>query len=110
MKKNISVLMIACSVVFQVGCVNLGSAMQQNTVLVDEVVSICGQMVGDHAEQRINREWAKYPVAEANRPLIEAVAKVLLTNPHASAAERSQDHRQYLTCATGLLVANGVLN
>ena len=84
--------------------------MQQNTVLVDQVVSVCGQMVGSQAEQRINREWAKYPVAEANRPLIESVAKVLLTNPNASAEQRSRDHSQYLTCATGLLVANGVLN
>ncbi len=92
------------------GCANItNSAMGQNSVLVNEVVTICGAIVGDQAEQRINKEWAKYPGLEANRPIIETMAKVLLTNPQATSQQRTQDHRRYLSCTTGLLLANGIV-
>ena len=91
------------------GCLTqLATAMQQDNVLVSEVVSICGAIVGGQAEQRINDEWSKYPDASANRPLIENVANVLLTNPEATEQQRTNQYQQYLTCATGLMVTNKV--
>jgi len=94
------------------GCLSSGGggmAAAQNSVLVSEVVSVCGAIVGDQAEQRINQEWAKYPEADANRPVIETMAEVLLTNPEATEQQRTSQYRKYLTCATGLLMAKGVL-
>lgn len=81
---------------------NLG----QSSVMVSEVMSICGALVGEQAEQRINQEWAKYPEAEASRPVIEAVAESLLSNPAATEAQQISQYKKYLRCATGLLVAN----
>lgn len=83
------------------------TSQQQNSVLVSEIVSICGALVGDQAEQRINQEWTKYPEANANRPVIEAVAETLLNDPNTPEQQRTSDYRKYLSCATGLLMANG---
>ena len=95
---------------FVTGCLNTGNtSSSQNSVLVTEVVTLCGAMVGGQAEQRINQEWAKYPEAEANRPIIETMANVLLTNPEATEQQRTSQYKQYLTCATGLLMANGLM-
>ena len=95
---------------FVTGCLqSAGTAMQENSVLVSEVVSICGAIVGGDAEQRINQEWAKYPEAEANRAIIETMADVLLTNPQATEQQRTSQYKQYLTCATGLLMTNGMM-
>lgn len=86
------------------------TTQQQNSVLVSEIVTICGAIVGDQAEQRINQEWSKYPEAEANRPIIEAVAETLLNDPAATEQQRTSQYRKYLSCATGLLMANGLVN
>lgn len=77
--------------------------------MVSEVVSICGAVVGAQAEERINQEWAKHPEAEANRPLIELVAESLLNDPTATEEQRSKQYKKYLTCATGLLMSNGLV-
>lgn len=110
MKKTLySVLAVASIPFFTTGCLNTGNtAMQQGSVMVNEVVTVCGAIVGGSAEQRINEEWAKYPEAEANRTIIETMAEVLLTNTEATEQQRSSQYKQYLTCATGLLVANQV--
>lgn len=84
-----------------------GTGSEQSRVMVSEVMSICGAMVGEQAEQRINQEWAKYPEAEASRPVIEAVAESLLNNPAATEVQQISQYKKYLRCATGLLVANG---
>lgn len=86
-----------------------GATMDQNSVLVSEIVNLCGAVVGTSAEQRINQEWSKYPEAEANRPIIETMAEVLLNDPTATEQQRTSQYRSYLTCATGLLVTNGML-
>ncbi len=93
------------------GCLSTGggTATQQTSILVSEIVAVCGAIVGTQAEQRINQEWAKYPDAEANRPIIEAVAETLLTDPATPEQQRTSDYRKYMTCATGLLVTNGIL-
>ncbi len=92
------------------GCLSSGGATaQQASVLVSEMTMICGAIVGGQAEQRINQEWAKYPEAEANRTMIETMAEVLLNNPEATEQQRSSQYKQYMTCATGLLMANGVM-
>ena len=92
------------------GCLNTGNnaAVQQGTILVSEVVTVCGAMVGGQAEQRINEEWAKYPDADASRPMIETVANVLLNNPEASEEQRTSQYSKYMTCAAGLFAANEV--
>lgn len=87
-----------------------GTGSTQNSVMVSEVMSICGAIVGDQAEQRINQEWSKYPEAEASRPVIEAVAESLMNDPNANEAQRSIQYKKYLNCAMGLLVANGIVN
>jgi hypothetical protein len=87
-----------------------GTESAPNSVMVSEVMSICGAIVGDQAEQRINQEWSKYPEAEASRPVIEAVAESLLNEPGATAAQRSNQYKKYLNCAMGLLLANGIVN
>jgi len=84
-----------------------GTSTEQSRVMVSEVMSICGAIVGEQAEQRINQEWSKYPQAEASRPVIEAVAASLLNNPAATEAQQISQYKKYLSCATGLLVANG---
>lgn len=84
-----------------------GTGSEQSRVMVSEVMSICGAIVGEQAEQRINQEWSKYPEAEASRPVIEAVAGSLLNNPAATEAQQLSQYKKYLSCATGLLVANG---
>ncbi len=93
------------------GCMMAGgnSTTAQNSVLVSELVAICGAIVGAQAEDRINQEWAKYPEAEVNRPVIEAVAQTLLNDPNASAQQRTSQYRQYLTCATGVLMTKGMI-
>ena len=41
------------------GCLSSGgTTAEQASVLVSEVSTICGAMVGGQAEQRINQEWA----------------------------------------------------
>jgi len=90
------------------GCLNTNT-QQNSVVMVSELTTICGALVGDQAEQRINQEWAKYPEAEASRSVIETMASVLLTNPESTEQQRNGDYKQYLTCATGLLMANGML-
>lgn len=92
------------------GCLMTGGTAEQNSVLVSELSSICGAIVGSQAEQRINQEWAKYPEAQANRPVIEAVAEVLLNDPTVSEQQRTTQYKSYLTCATGLLVTNGMMS
>ena len=92
------------------GCLSSGgTTAEQASVLVSEVSTICGAIVGGQAEQRINQEWAKFPEAEANRSIIETMAEVLLNNPEATEQQRASQYKQYMTCATGLLVANGVV-
>jgi hypothetical protein len=84
-----------------------GADSEQNHVMVSEVMSICGALVGAQAEQRINQEWSKYPEAEASRPVIEAVAASLLNDPSSTVEQRSTQYKKYLRCAMGLLVTNG---
>ena len=86
-----------------------GTTTEQASVMVSEITTICGAIVGGQAEQRINQEWANYPEAEANRSIIETMAEVLLNNPEATEQQRTSQYKQYMTCATGLLVANGVV-
>ena len=86
-----------------------GTTAEQASVLVSEVTTICGAIVGGQAEQRINQEWAKYPQADANRSIIETMAEVLLNNPEATDQQRTSQYSQYMTCATGLLMANGAV-
>ena len=91
-------------------CLNSGgTTTEQASVMVSEITTICGAMVGGQAEQRINQEWAKYPEAEASRSIIETMAEVLLNNPEATEQQRTSQYKQYMTCATGLLMANGVV-
>ncbi|PKH01368.1 hypothetical protein CXF72_16990 [Psychromonas sp. MB-3u-54] len=110
MNKFIPVTLAAISVLVT-GCSNTGSypLMQQGSVLVSEVVSVCSTIVGGQAEQRINQEWAKYPAAEASRPMIESVASILLNNPDATAQQRTTQYAQYISCATGLLVTKNAM-
>ncbi|NOQ89789.1 MAG: hypothetical protein GQ549_02470 [Gammaproteobacteria bacterium] len=92
------------------GCLSSGGVnTEAASVMVSEVASICGALVGDQAEQRINQEWAKYPEAEANRSIIEVMAETLLNNPEVSEEQRVSQYKKYMTCATGLLAANGLL-
>ena len=86
-----------------------GTTAEQASILVSEVTTICGAIVGGQAEQRINQEWSKYPEADANRSTIETMAEVLLNNPEATEQQRTSQYSQYMTCATGLLMANGVV-
>ena len=90
------------------GCLNSNTAMQQGTVMVNDVVTICGAMVGGPGEERINQEWAKYPEAEVSRPMIETMAEVLLTNPEVPEQDRAGQYKQYLGCAAGLFTVNQV--
>lgn len=93
------------------GCISSGGTKNgTNSVLVSEVVSICGALVGGQAEQRINQEWEKYPDANASRPVIESMAEVLLTNPESSEQQKTREYRKYITCATGILMTKGVIN
>jgi hypothetical protein len=92
------------------GCLSSGgTTAEQASVMVSEITTICGAIVGGQAEQRINQEWAKYPDAEANRSIIETMAEVLLNNPEATEQQRASQYKQYMTCATGLLMANAVV-
>ena len=90
------------------GCLSNSTALQQGTVMVNDVVAICGAMVGGPAEERINQEWAKYPEAEASRPMIETVAEVLLTNPEVPEQDRAGQYKKYLSCAAGLFTVNQI--
>lgn len=112
MRKLYSTLFVGMLSVFILsGCITPGGVTSgQNTILVDDIVTICGAMVGPQAEQRINDEWKKYPGVQANRSIIENTAKVLLANPAASDAQGVSDYGKYLTCATGLLVTKGAAN
>ena len=84
-------------------------AMQNNSVMVNELVSVCGALVGGQAEQRINQEWAKHPGAQANRAVVESVADVLLNNPQVPEQQRIGQYKKYITCATGMFLKNGIL-
>jgi len=96
--------------VFITGCISSGgSSSNKNTVMVSEVVSICGALVGTQAEQRINSEWDKYPEMNASRPVIESMAQVLLSNSGGSDQQGAREYKKYISCATGLLMANGLL-
>jgi len=86
-----------------------GSSSGESTVLVSDVVNICGALVGGQAEQRINNEWAKYPELNASRPVIETMAQVLLTDPNNPEQQATSEYKKYISCATGLLMANGLL-
>lgn len=77
--------------------------------MLSEVMTICGALVGEQAEQRINSEWEKYPEANASRPVIETMAQVLLTNPEGQTQPGTGEYKMYISCATGLLMANGFL-
>lgn len=98
------VLTVVSLPLFLSGCLNTTGSptMQQGTVLVSEVVTVCGAIVGGQAEQRINEEWAKYPEAEVSRPMVESVANVLLSNPEVPAEQGSNQYTRYMTCAAGL--------
>ena len=87
---------------------NTGDAAQ-NAAIMNDIISICGAMVGTQAEQRINQEWEKYPGVAVNRPIIEAVAESLLNDPSASDQQRTSQYKKYITCATGILVTNGFI-
>ena len=90
------------------GCIGAGgSAPGQNTVMVSEVISICGALVGVQAEQRINSEWEKYPEMDVSRPMIESMAQVLLQNPESGSEQGALEYSKYISCATGLLMAKG---
>lgn len=112
MKKSYSTVFAGMLSLFILsGCITPGGTTSgQNTILVDDIVMICGTMVGPQAEQRINEEWKKYPNVQANRSIIENTAKVLLANPAATEAQGVSDYGKYLTCATGLLVTKGAAN
>ena len=99
MKSVFSKIVPLASVSLLTACMGTtgGTAMQQGTVMVSEVVSVCGAVVGDQAEQRINEEWAKYPEAEVSRPMVESVAGVLLSSPDGTNA-----YSKYMSCAAGL--------
>lgn len=100
---------VVCLPLSVTGCLMTGGTAEQNSVLVSELSSICGAIVGSQAEQRISQEWAKYPEAQANRPVIEAMAEVLLNDPNVPEAQRTTQYKSYLTCATGLLMTNGMM-
>ena len=91
------------------GCLSNNTTMQQGSVMVSDVVSICGAMVGGPGEERINQEWAKYPEAEVSRPIIETMAEVLLTNPEVPEQDRAGQYKKYLSCAAGLFAVNQVV-
>ena len=92
------------------GCLSSGgTSTEQASVMVSDITTICGAVVGDQAEQRINQQWASYPEAEANRSIIENMAEVLLNDPAASGPQRTSQYKKYMTCATGLLMANGMV-
>ena len=93
------------------GCLDMSNIVNesQNSVMVSQVVSVCGALVGNQAEQRINQEWSKYPEADANRDIIETMSEVLLNDPESSDAQRTSNYKKYLTCATGLLMTNGII-
>lgn len=90
------------------GCLSNNTAMQQGNIMVNDVVTICGAMVGGPGEERINQEWAKYPEAEVSRPMIETMAEVLLTNPDVPEQNRLGQYKKYLSCAAGLFAVNQV--
>lgn len=91
------------------GCLSNNTAMmQQGSIMVSDVVNICGAMVGGPGEDRINQEWAKYPEAEASRPMIETMAEVLLTNPEVPEQDRAGQYKKYMSCATGLFAVNQI--
>ena len=89
-------------------CLSNNTAVQQGTVMVNDVVSICGAMVGGPGEERINQEWAKYPEAEVSRPMVETMAEVLLNNPDVPEQDRAGQYKKYLSCAAGLFAVNQV--
>ena len=105
MKNTTRTLLAAVSLPLSLtGCLNTTGSptMQQGTVMVSEVVTVCGAMVGGQAEQRINEEWAKYPEAEVSRPMVESVANVLLSDPEVPAEQGANQYTKYMTCAAGL--------
>jgi hypothetical protein len=112
MKDASRMLLVAVSLpLFLTACLNTTGSptMQQGTVLVSEVVSVCGSVLGEQAEQRINQEWAKYPEAEVSRPMVESVANVLLSSPDATAEQGSNQYSKYMTCAAGLFATKEVM-
>ncbi|MCW8936202.1 MAG: hypothetical protein OQK98_15925 [Gammaproteobacteria bacterium] len=111
MKTSIHILFASLLSISLAGCLDMAKVSNdsQNSVLVSQVVSVCGALVGDQAEQRINQEWSKYPEANANRNIIETMAEVLLNDPTATEAQSTSNYKKYLSCATGLLVTNGLV-
>ena len=111
MKTQIKTLATPLITLSLAGCLASGgtSSSSQNNVLVSEVVTICGAIVGDQAEQRINQEWEKYPDASVNRPIVESIAESLLNDPNSSEQQRSKNYKKYISCATGLLMSKGFL-
>ena len=110
MKTTIRMVAAALIALSVTACLSSGgTTAEQASILVSEVTTICGAIVGGQAEQRINQEWSKYPEADANRSTIETMAEVLLNNPEATEQQRTSQYSQYMTCATGLLMANGVV-
>jgi len=111
MKTTIRLLGCAIFIPLSVsGCLNSGgTTTEQATAMVSDITTICGALVGDQAEQRINQEWAKYPEADANRSVIENMAEVLLNNPDATEESRTSQYKKYMNCATGLLAVQGAM-
>jgi len=108
MKDASRMILVAVSLpLFLTACLNTTGSptMQQGTILASEVISVCGSVLGDQAEQRINEEWAKYPEAEVSRPMVESVANVLLSDPATSAEQGSNQYSKYMTCVAGLFAA-----
>jgi len=112
MKNSIQLAVTTIFISFSVtACLSSGSsATGQSTVMVSEMVSLCGAVLGEQAETRINQEWEKYPEAAASRQVVENMAQVLLVDPTGTAQGSSADYKKYITCATGLMMTNGYLN
>jgi len=111
MKNSIQLAVITLFITFSVtACLSTGSSTTgQSTVSVSEMVSICGAVLGGDAEARINQEWEKYPEAAASRPVVENMAQVLLVDSTGATQESTADYKKYITCATGLMMTNGLL-
>jgi hypothetical protein len=114
MRNNLRVAATAALIpFFLTACINSGGKSggtlgETSSVMVSQIVAICGAAVGGQAEQRINQEWNKYPGAQANRQVIESMADVLLTNS-AGNQVGTAEYSKYMSCATGLLLANGAI-
>jgi len=111
MKTHFRILFASLVTFSLTGCLDMGNVSNESesSVLVSQVISVCGSLVGDQAEERINQEWSKYPEANTNRSMIETMAEVLLNDPASTEAQRTSNYKKYLSCGTGLLVTNGLI-